>query len=155
MLGSPRDPCAWVARKRWRVRRRAFGTGSEFASRLLTTIVSPRPDVTKKLGVLASETRFRAFEGSINRVNSTSPFCNDDEDNQRGGLSGCSATSLRSLASSDGTSSTFAAGGGMASDKGSDLDASNDYVNLDRRQSSDAIGTGSMPTPAHHEASSP
>jgi hypothetical protein len=43
----------------------------------------------------------------------------------------------------------------MVSDKGSDPDASNEYVNLDRRQSSSAIGRGSMPTPAHHEASSP
>ena len=51
--------------------------------------------------------------------------------------------------------STFAAGGGMASDKGSDQVAANEYVNLDRRQSSSAIGRGSMPTPAHHEASSP
>ena len=51
--------------------------------------------------------------------------------------------------------STFAAGGGMASDKGLDPDASNEYVNLDRRQSSSAIARGSMPTPAHQEASSP
>ena len=43
----------------------------------------------------------------------------------------------------------------MASEKGSDQVASNEYVNLDRRQSSSAIGRGSMPTPAHHEASSP
>ena len=43
----------------------------------------------------------------------------------------------------------------IASDKGSDPDASNEYVNLDRRQSSSAIGRGSMPTPAHREASSP
>ena len=33
----------------------------------------------------------------------------------------------------------------MASDKGSDPVASNEYVNLDRRQSSSAIGRGSMP----------
>ena len=39
--------------------------------------------------------------------------------------------------------------------KGSDPVAANEYVNLDRRQSSSAIGRGSMPTPAHHEASSP
>jgi hypothetical protein len=39
--------------------------------------------------------------------------------------------------------------------KGSDEVAGNEYVNLDRRQSSSAIGRGSMPTPAHHEASSP
>jgi hypothetical protein len=39
--------------------------------------------------------------------------------------------------------------------KGSDPVASTEYVNLDRRQSSSAIGRGSMPTPAHHEASSP
>jgi hypothetical protein len=39
----------------------------------------------------------------------------------------------------------------MASDKGSDELA----VNLNRRQSSSAIGKGSMLTPAHHEASSP
>jgi hypothetical protein len=51
--------------------------------------------------------------------------------------------------------STFAVGGGMASDKGSDPIASSENVNLDRRQSSSAIGRGSMPTPAHHEASSP
>jgi hypothetical protein len=37
----------------------------------------------------------------------------------------------------------------MASDKGWDPVASNEYVNLDRRQSSSAIGRGSMPTPAH------
>jgi hypothetical protein len=43
----------------------------------------------------------------------------------------------------------------MASEKGFDQVASNEYVNLDRRQSSSAIGRGSMPTPAHHEASSP
>jgi hypothetical protein len=61
--------------------------------------------------------------------------------------------SLASL--SIGVLSTFAAGGGSASGKGSDPDASNEYVNLDRRQSSSAIGRGSMPTPAHHEASSP
>ena len=71
-------------------------------------------------------------------------------------LSGCSATSIRSLALlSKDVLSTFAAEGGMASDKGSDQVASNEYVNLDRRQSSSAIGRGSMPTPAHHEASSP
>jgi hypothetical protein len=51
--------------------------------------------------------------------------------------------------------STFAVWGGVASDKGLDPDASNEYVNLDRRQSSSAIGRGSMPIPAHHEASSP
>jgi hypothetical protein len=62
---------------------------------------------------------------------------------------------LRSLASSNGALSTFAAGGGTASDKDSNPDAANGYVNLDRRQSSSAIGRGSMPTPAHHEASSP
>jgi hypothetical protein len=45
--------------------------------------------------------------------------------------------------------------GGMASDKGSDSDASNEYVNLDRRHSSSAMGRGSTPTEAHHEASSP
>jgi hypothetical protein len=44
---------------------------------------------------------------------------------------------------------------GMALDKGSDPVASNEYDNLDRRQSSSALGRGSMPTPAHHEASSP
>src|SRR5271166_3775298 len=43
----------------------------------------------------------------------------------------------------------------LASNKGSGRVASNEYVNLDRRQSSSAIGRGSMPTPAHHEASSP
>jgi hypothetical protein len=43
----------------------------------------------------------------------------------------------------------------MASDKGSDQFAATEYVNLDRRQSSSAIGRGSMLTPAHHEASSP
>jgi hypothetical protein len=64
--------------------------------------------------------------------------------------------SVRSLALlSKNVLSTFAVGGGMASDKGSDPDASNEYGNLDRRQSSSAIGRGSMPTPAHHEASSP
>ena len=73
-----------------------------------------------------------------------------------GRLSGCSATSIRSPALlSKRILSTFAAGGGMASDKGSDPVASDEYVNLDRRQSSSAIGRGSMPTPAHHEASSP
>ncbi len=71
-------------------------------------------------------------------------------------LSGYSIKSIRSLASSsNGARSTFAAGGGMAPDKGSDQVAANEYVNLDRRQSSSAIGSGSMPTPAHHEASSP
>jgi hypothetical protein len=43
----------------------------------------------------------------------------------------------------------------MASAKGSNQVAANEYVNLDRRQSSSAVGRGSMPTPAHHEASSP
>jgi hypothetical protein len=72
------------------------------------------------------------------------------------GLSGYSALSIRPLASlSKGVLSTLAAGGGMASDKGPDPVASNEYLNLDRRQSSSAIGRGSMPTPAHHEASSP
>jgi hypothetical protein len=56
---------------------------------------------------------------------------------------------------SKGAGSIFAAGGGMASGKGSYPVAANEYVNLDRRQSSSAIGRGSMPTPAHHEASSP
>jgi hypothetical protein len=64
--------------------------------------------------------------------------------------------SIRSLALlSKDVLSTFAVRGGMASDKGLDPDASNEYVNLDRRQSSSAIGRGSIPTPAHHEASSP
>ena len=63
---------------------------------------------------------------------------------------------IRSPASpSKGACSTFPAVGGMASDKGSDQVASNEYVNLDRRQSSSASSRGSMPTPAHHEASSP
>jgi hypothetical protein len=73
-----------------------------------------------------------------------------------GGLSGCSATLIRSQAIlSKGAYSTFAAGGGMVSDEGTAEVASNEYVNLDCRQSSSAIGRGSMPTPAHHEASSP
>ena len=75
---------------------------------------------------------------------------------QGAGDQDASATSIRSLASpSKGACWTFAAGDGMASEKGSDQVAANEYVNLDRRQSSSAIGRGSMPTPAHHEASSP
>jgi hypothetical protein len=54
-----------------------------------------------------------------------------------------------------GTYSTFAAGGGMVLDEGTAEVASNEYDNLDRSQSSTAIGRGSMPIPAHHEASSP
>jgi hypothetical protein len=57
--------------------------------------------------------------------------------------------------SSKGAYSTFAAGGGMASDKGSDQVVANGYANLDRRHNSSAMGKGSMLTPAHHEASSP
>ena len=41
-----------------------------------------------------------------------------------------------------GACSTFPAVGGLASDKGSDQVASNEYVNLDRRQSSSAKQQG-------------
>jgi hypothetical protein len=85
----------------------------------------------------------------------TTIFAATTKNSQRG-LSGCSATSIRSQAIlSKGAYSTFAAGGGMVSDEGTAEVASNEYVNLDCRQSSSAIGRGSMPTPAHHEASSP
>src|SRR5271165_2085549 len=99
----------------------------------------------------------RRISNRIRRM-STRPsrFLQRRRRSQGGGLSGCSATSIRALAwLSKGTLSTFAAGGGMAADKGSDQVASNEYVDLDRRQSSSAISRGSMPTPAHHEASSP
>ena len=56
--------------------------------------------------------------------------------------------SIRSLALlSKNLLSTFEVGSGMASDKGTAEVAANEYVNLDRRQSSSAIGRGSMPTP--------
>jgi hypothetical protein len=104
----------------------------------------PTPDVIKEVGKVSLGLR---FDLSIFAVT---------KNNQGGGLSGCSAASIRSLASSsNGAGSVFAAGGGMASDTGSDQVAANEYVNLDRRQSWSAIGRGSMPTPAHHEASSP
>jgi len=43
----------------------------------------------------------------------------------------------------------------MASGKASAEVAANESVNLDRRQSSSASSRGSIPTPAHHEVSSP
>jgi hypothetical protein len=43
----------------------------------------------------------------------------------------------------------------MVLDEGTAEVATNEYDNLDRSQSSSAIGRGSMPIPAHHEASSP
>ena len=46
------------------------------------------------------------------------------------------------MSPSKGACCTFAGGDGTASDEGSDQVAANEYVNLDRRQSSSAIGRG-------------
>ena len=67
----------------------------------------------------------------------------------------CQRYSIQSLASSSNDSRSTLAKGSVTSEKGSDKTASDEYGNLDRRHSSSAIGRGSMPTPVHHDASSP
>ena len=57
--------------------------------------------------------------------------------------------------SSDDTCSTIIVRGLATSDNDSVQVGSSEHGDVDRRQSSSAIGRGSMPTPAHHEASSP